>query len=175
MHIITTLSLSLLLTLCLIGCNEQTHAQLPQSTATESDTATTPQNHHHPAAQHNQAVGTKEPPPQVKQDKMPLSIVFGKSATDKTNIITKGDGIMLQGTVRYMNLEGGFWGIVADNGQKILPKNFPEEYRKDGLRLSFSAQEITGMMTIQQWGTLSNLSNISVIGQVDSQSSDPRF
>ena len=82
---------------------------------------------------------------------------------------------MLQGTVRYMNLEGGFWGIIADDGKQILPKNLPQEYRKDGLRLSFTAQEITGMMTIQQWGTLSSLTEIKVIGQVDSQSTDPRI
>jgi len=183
MRTITTLPLSLLLTLCLIGCNEQTPAQPPQSAVTESGTTTSPQNLDDSATQNTpaiaakaidaKAVGTEEP--QVERDKNRSQIALANPASDKTNIIAKGDGIMLQGTVRYMNLEGGFWGIVADNGQKILPKNLPAEYRKDGLRLSFSAQEITGMMTIQQWGTLSSVSDISVIGQVDSQSSDPRL
>lgn len=179
MRTITMLCLSFLLTLCLIGCNEQTPAQ-PQPAVTESGTTTSPQNVDDSATQNNptvtaKAIGAEEAQPQVEQDKTRSQIALGNPASDKTNIIAKGDGIMLQGTVRYMNLEGGFWGIVADNGQKILPKNLPAEYRKDGLRLSFSAQEITGMMTIQQWGTLSNLSEISVIGQVDSQSSDPRL
>jgi hypothetical protein len=179
MRTITTLSLSLLLTLCLIGCNEQTPAP-PQSAVTESDTTTRPQNLDDSATQNTpaiaaKAVDTETPQPQVEHDKTRSQIALTNPASDKTNIIAKGEGIMLQGTVRYMNLEGGFWGIVADNGQKILPKNLPAEYRKDGLRLSFSAQEITGMMTIQQWGTLSSLSDISVIGQVDSQSSDPRL
>ena len=98
-----------------------------------------------------------------------------KQDVNKPSISPKGEGMMLQGTVRYLNLEGGFWGIIADNGQKILPKNLPQEYRKDGIRLSFTAQEITGMMTIQQWGKLSNLSDITVIGQVESQSADPRL
>ncbi|MCP3128406.1 hypothetical protein [Shewanella sp. KJ2020] len=180
MRTITMLCLSFLLTLCLIGCNEQTPAQPPQSAVTESDATTRPQNIDDSAAQNTpaiaaKAVGTETPQPQVEQDKTRAQIALTNPASDKTNIIAKGEGIMLQGTVRYMNLEGGFWGIVADNGQKILPKNLPAEYRKDGLRLSFSAQEITGMMTIQQWGTLSSLSEISVIGQVDSQSSDPRL
>ena len=74
-----------------------------------------------------------------------------------------------------MNLEGGFWGIITDSSQKLLPQNLPSEYKKDGLRLSFNAKEIKGMMTIQQWGTLSSLSNITVIGQVDSKASDPRI
>lgn len=182
MRTITMLCLSLLLTLCLIGCNEQTPAQ---PTATQSGAVTSPQNIDDSAAPNTpaiaaktidaKAIGTEEAQSLIEQDKTRSQIALGKPTSDKTNIIAKGDGIMLQGTVRYMNLEGGFWGIVADNGQKILPKNLPAEYRKDGLRLSFSAQEITGMMTIQQWGTLSNLSNISVIGQVDSQSSDPRL
>ncbi|KIO35895.1 hypothetical protein DB48_14495 [Shewanella sp. cp20] len=80
---------------------------------------------------------------------------------------------MTQGTVRYFNLEGGFWGIVADDGRHILPQNLPEEYRKDGLRLSFKAQEVKDMMTIQQWGILSTLSDIEVIGKVESKSGDP--
>lgn len=103
-----------------------------------------------------------------------LKRVTDKGLT-KPNMPTKGEAVMLQGTVRYLHMEGGFWGIVADNGQHILPKNLPQEYRKDGIRLSFSAQEITGMMTIQQWGKLSNLSDITVIGQVESQSADPRL
>ncbi|WP_256870978.1 hypothetical protein [Shewanella sp. Scap07] len=83
--------------------------------------------------------------------------------------------IMNQGTVRYLNLEGGFWGIITDDGRKILPENLPSEHRKDGLRLSFSSKEVKGMMTIQQWGTLSTLDNIKVIGQVESQGNDPRI
>ena len=82
---------------------------------------------------------------------------------------------MTQGTVRYFNLEGGFWGIIADDGSQILPQNLPQEYRKDGLRLSFKAQEVKDMMTIQQWGILSTLSDIEIIGQVDSKSGDPRL
>ncbi|MGZ9899541.1 hypothetical protein [Shewanella gaetbuli] len=80
---------------------------------------------------------------------------------------------MMQGTVRYMNLEGGFWGIVADNGQQILPQSLPQEFKQDGLRLSFTSSEITDMMTIQQWGTLSNVSDIKVIGEVDSKANHP--
>ncbi|MFV7771577.1 hypothetical protein [Shewanella marisflavi] len=80
---------------------------------------------------------------------------------------------MTQGTVRYFNLEGGFWGIIADDGRQILPQNLAQEFRKDGLRLSFKAQEVKDMMTIQQWGVLSTLSDIEIIGQVESKSSDP--
>lgn len=139
--------------------------ELPSTDKLAPQTITPPQAVTPEAAKANRADELAQP--QLKR-------VTDKGLT-KPNMPTKGEAVMLQGTVRYLHMEGGFWGIVADNGQHILPKNLPQEYRKDGIRLSFSAQEITGMMTIQQWGKLSNLSDITVIGQVESQSADPRL
>ncbi|MFB2815002.1 hypothetical protein [Shewanella sp. LZH-2] len=158
---------ALLLPLLLLGCQKQTQAQHAQgmdkpAEQTSSQTSTA------------QAITAEINP--VNMDKRESQQQqAAKQGVNKPSISPKGEGMMLQGTVRYLNLEGGFWGIIADNGQKILPKNLPQEYRKDGIRLSFTAQEITGMMTIQQWGKLSNLSDITVIGQVESQSADPRL
>lgn len=158
---------ALLLPLLLLGCQKQTQAQHAQgmdkpAEQTSSQTSTA------------QAITAEINP--VNMDKRESQQQqAAKQGVNKPSISPKGEGMMLQGTVRYLNLEGGFWGIIADNGQKILPKNLPQEYRKDGIRLSFSAQEITGMMTIQQWGKLANLSDITVIGQVESQSADPRL
>lgn len=158
---------ALLLPLLLLGCQKQTQAQHAQgmdkpAAQTSSQTSTA------------QAI-TAEINPLNMDKRESQRQQAAKQDVNKPSISPKGEGMMLQGTVRYLNLEGGFWGIVADNGQKILPKNLPQEYRKDGIRLSFTAQEITGMMTIQQWGKLSNLSDITVIGQVESQSADPRL
>lgn len=158
---------ALLLPALLLGCQKQTQAQHAQgmdkpAEQTSSQTST-PQ------------ASTAEINPLNMDKHESQRQQAAKQDVNKPSISPKGEGMMLQGTVRYLNLEGGFWGIVADNGQKILPKNLPQEYRKDGIRLSFTAQEITGMMTIQQWGKLSNLSDITVIGQVESQSADPRL
>ncbi|ESE40618.1 hypothetical protein [Shewanella decolorationis] len=159
---------ALLLPVLLLGCQKQTqaqHAQGMDKPATQSPSQTS-------TAQASTA--EVNPVDMDKREDKRLQATDDK-LVNKPSISPKGEGMMLQGTVRYLNLEGGFWGIIADNGQKILPKNLPQEYRKDGIRLSFSAQEITGMMTIQQWGKLSNLSDITVIGQVESQSADPRL
>lgn len=158
---------ALLLPVLLLGCQKQTQAQHAQgmdkpAEQTSSQTSTA------------QAI-TAEINPLNMDKRESQQQQAAKQGVNKPSISPKGEGMMLQGTVRYLNLEGGFWGIIADNGQKILPKNLPQEYRKDGIRLSFTAQEITGMMTIQQWGKLSNLSDITVIGQVESQSADPRL
>nr|WP_283165074.1 hypothetical protein [Shewanella aquimarina] len=111
--------------------------------------------------------------PKAKQpSKEVLKAVPNGLSNEKSESLDKAI-TMTQGTVRYFNLEGGFWGIVADDGRHILPQNLSEEYRKDGLRLSFKAQEVKDMMTIQQWGILSTLSDIEVIGKVESKSGDP--
>lgn len=46
---------------------------------------------------------------------------------------------MMTGTIRYVNLEGGYYNIVADNGKEYHPVNLPHEYRRHGLRVAFKA------------------------------------
>lgn len=141
------------LLLLLSGCREDVR---PQAVAEE------PAQHQSEPASEQEAEQKTEPEAEPDEGAVMKSIAKAQ------------DGMLpVQGTVRYIKLEGGFWGIITDKGQKILPENLPREYRKDGLRLSFEAREIKGMMTIQQWGTLSSLSDIKVIGQVESK--DPHI
>jgi len=46
---------------------------------------------------------------------------------------------MMTGTIRYVNLEGGYYNIFADNGRAYYPVNLPREYRRHGLRIAFRA------------------------------------
>lgn len=57
------------------------------------------------------------------------------------------------GTVQYVELEGGFYGLVDDDSTRYLPQNLAEEYRQDGLRVRFRAVEQDSMATMQMWGT----------------------
>ncbi|QYJ82914.1 hypothetical protein [Shewanella aegiceratis] len=168
MGVITKLSLPLLAALALSACNQEEQsapAQPPaakqsaeETVAMKADEAETPQ------------AETSKAQPKAEDLKIVADGLSKETSDSLQKAIT-----MTQGTVRYFNLEGGFWGIVADDGRHILPQNLPQEYRKDGLRLSFKAQEVKDMMTIQQWGILSKLSDIEVIGKVDSKSGDPRL
>ncbi len=56
-------------------------------------------------------------------------------------------------TVTYVDLEGGFYGLVTDDGRRFLPQDLPAEYRTDGIRVSFSADVVDGGAGIQMWGT----------------------
>ncbi|HQD27180.1 MULTISPECIES: DUF333 domain-containing protein [Methanoculleus] len=63
------------------------------------------------------------------------------------------DRIAGNGTITYVDLEGGFYGIVADNGERYLPASLPAEFQQDGLRVTFVVEPSGETATIQQWGT----------------------
>ncbi len=56
------------------------------------------------------------------------------------------------GTIQFFDLEGGFYGLVADDGARYDPLNLDEAFQQDGLRVRFRARLRTGVLTIRQWG-----------------------
>lgn len=56
------------------------------------------------------------------------------------------------GTITFFDLEGGFYGLVGDDGARYDPMNLDEAFRQDSLRVRFRARLRTGVMTIRQWG-----------------------
>ena len=61
---------------------------------------------------------------------------------------------MITGTVRYSNLEGGFYELAADSGERYDPVNLPAEYKKDGLRVKFQINEKKDMVGIHMRGKI---------------------
>ncbi|BBL66991.1 putative hemolysin [Methanoculleus chikugoensis] len=82
----------------------------------------------------------------VQQWGTPVEIIAIDTAGNATYVATTG-------TVTYIDLEGGFYGIVADDGERYLPLDLDERYRVDGMRLTFAGEVSRDAMTIQQWGT----------------------
>jgi hypothetical protein len=67
------------------------------------------------------------------------------------------------GTIRFIALEGGFYGILADDGNQFHPVNLDETYRVDGRRISFSAQ-LSDTATVVMWGEPVRITAIEDIG-----------
>ena len=67
------------------------------------------------------------------------------------------------GTVTYQALEGGFYGIVGDDGKKYEPLNLDARYRKDGLRIAFDATPASDTVSTRMWGTPVNLTSVEEI------------
>ncbi len=79
---------------------------------------------------------------------------------NKTNVQSDEEVIRAKGTIKFINLEGGFFGIIADDGSKYNPLNLPNKYQRDGLGVSFEGKLRTDMMSINMWGKLIEIINI---------------
>ena len=56
-------------------------------------------------------------------------------------------------TVRHIDVEGGFYGLVTDEGKKLDPVNLPKEFWKDGLRLEARVVPLRDRVSTHVWGT----------------------
>jgi hypothetical protein len=70
------------------------------------------------------------------------------------------DAVSETGTVKYVNLEGGFYGIVGDDGQQYDPMNLDQTYQKDGLRVHFQAKIRQDIASIHMWGKIIEITKI---------------
>jgi len=69
---------------------------------------------------------------------------------------TPGDPGLItgSGTVRFLDFEGGFYGIVADDSSRYDPGELGERLRRDGLRVRFDLRKVEGAMSLRQWGAI---------------------
>jgi len=70
-----------------------------------------------------------------------------------------------KGTIKYFQMEGGFYGIITDKGEKFLPMNLDKKYLTPGTVIQFSGNQVKGMMTIQQWGIPFKIKSVKLIRQ----------
>lgn len=73
--------------------------------------------------------------------------------TDNTTQPNKQDYVSGTGTIRFLYFEGGFYGIVSDDGKHYDPGFLSQEFQIDGLRVKFEADTLHLMATIHMWGT----------------------
>lgn len=85
---------------------------------------------------------------------------------------TKQATIETTGTVTWVPLEGGFYGIIADDGTQYDPLNLPEKYLKDGLRIRFSAVEEPDVVSFHMWGTFITITGVTPVSQVETSNGD---
>ncbi|HWR38483.1 MAG TPA: hypothetical protein VN611_03205 [Patescibacteria group bacterium] len=71
--------------------------------------------------------------------------------------------LQLSGEIRYVNLAGGFYGIVGDDGVRYQPLNLPYKFRKDGLAVKFTALPKNDTVTFLMWGAVVEIVNMEPI------------
>ena len=70
---------------------------------------------------------------------------------------------MITATVTFIDLEGGFYGLMTEDGEKLLPSNLPKEFLKDGTVIQFHATTLKDMQSLHQWGTLVELKDVTLL------------
>lgn len=71
--------------------------------------------------------------------------------------------IWIQATVKHMNFEGGFFGLITKQGEKLLPMNLNKSFHQEGAIIRIQGRKQKNVMTIQQWGTPFEITHIELI------------
>ena len=68
--------------------------------------------------------------------------------------------MQITGTIEYVNLSGGFYGITGDDGQKYQPdKPLPSRFCEKGLRIKATILPSSGF-SVFMWGKMVKISDI---------------
>ena len=73
---------------------------------------------------------------------------------EEVTLPAPGPELFLEGTVVWIDLEGGFFGIQGDDGAQYDPLNLPESFRVDGLRVVFAGRVRDDVASAHMWGYL---------------------
>lgn len=87
-----------------------------------------------------------------------LAVAFISGCTENKNVIS--DKI---GTIKYIDLEGGFYGIIDNEGNRYDPVNLTDEFKEDGLKVKFSCKILKDTIGTHMWGTTIELTDIQRI------------
>jgi inhibitor of cysteine peptidase len=64
------------------------------------------------------------------------------------------------GTIKYISLEGGFYGIIGDDAQHYDPINLAKEFQVDGKRIVFKYKVRTDLASFHMWGMIIEILDI---------------
>lgn len=71
--------------------------------------------------------------------------------------------ITFNGKVVYQELEGGFWGLIDEAGQRYVPEALAPAFQHTGLRVRVRATLAEKTFGVQMWGTPIRLLDIEKI------------
>ena len=86
---------------------------------------------------------------------------------DNSKIKDTEDIISFSGRVVYKNFEGGFWGIVSDDGKHYDPLVLPKQFQTEGIRVEGKARQ-SNVAHFHMWGTIVDLIELKTIDEGDS-------
>ena len=88
-----------------------------------------------------------------------LIVLIGVSGCTCGNTMT----ISKTGTMKHIDLNGWFFGIVSDDEKQYEVTNLGTTYQEDDLRVRFDAKVLENAESIHKWGTVIELIDIETI------------
>ena len=79
--------------------------------------------------------------------------------------LPQDSGLSGIGQVRWVDIEGGFYGIITPDGARYLPVNLPEGYRVDGVTVTFTGISPPDLVSMQMWGEPVEIQTISTVNE----------
>jgi hypothetical protein len=77
-----------------------------------------------------------------------------------------GRDVSGNGTIAWIAMDTGFYGIVTDDGEQFLPEKIDPAFRADGLRVSFRGIARTDKQAEHPWGIPLDLIELARVGSV---------
>jgi hypothetical protein len=72
------------------------------------------------------------------------------------------ESFSFNGKITYLSFEGGFYGIISEDGERYDPINLPDEYQKEDLNVQVFAMVDHGQ-SFHMWGTMIKIYSIKKI------------
>jgi inhibitor of cysteine peptidase len=76
------------------------------------------------------------------------------------DVMAENELIKNSGTITFLELEGGFYGILTEDENRYDPINLADEFKKDGIQVDFTAYPRNDMMSFHMWGQLIEIRTI---------------
>ena len=67
------------------------------------------------------------------------------------------------GTITYQDFEGGFFGIVGDDGNRFDVGRLDEAFQVDGMRVRYVLNRREGVMSTRMWGRIVEIVHLEAI------------
>ena len=94
----------------------------------------------------------------------PLVLAAGSGAEAEKAASAPETEFSLTGTVVHVGVEGGFWGIIGDDGKHYDVSNLPEEFRHQDLRVRLTGKQRPDQASTHMWGIMIEMIAIEMIG-----------
>ena len=82
-----------------------------------------------------------------------LFLLLGAAAPALGNDTAKEETLSLTGTIVFVDLEGGFYGFIADSGEHYFPLNLEKQYKIDKTKVRIEGKIRKDIVTFTMWGT----------------------